>query len=222
MSIIKDLLDEFKKIYASKGLDALLPPLIFVLLNRWFDLNQSIVGALILAIFLGFLRLYKKESIFYAIGGLLGIIFASLLAYFSDNAVNFFLPKLVSSGFLLLLTMLSLLIKKPLSLLSSQLTRHWPLSWYKRDDVYPAYREVTWIWMVLFLSRFLIIGLLILQENLNQLALMNIILGTPFTIGVLIVSYLYGIWRLKTLKGPSVEEHLEKKLPPWHGQKKGF
>jgi len=42
------------------------------------------------------------------------------------------------------------------------------------------------------------------------------------TIVILIISYLYGIWRLKKLGGPSVEEFLSNQPAPWKGQKKGF
>jgi len=39
---------------------------------------------------------------------------------------------------------------------------------------------------------------------------------------LLVVSYLYGIWRLGNLEGPSVEEFKLGQEPPWEGQKRGF
>ena len=50
----------------------------------------------------------------------------------------------------------------------------------------------------------------------------NILLAWPFTITILIISYVYGIWRLKNLGGPGVEEFKEDKKPPWKGQNKSF
>ena len=46
--------------------------------------------------------------------------------------------------------------------------------------------------------------------------------GTPATIAILVLSYIYGIWRLQKLGGPGVDEFIEGKSKPWRGQKKGF
>jgi hypothetical protein len=50
-------------------------------------------------------------------------------------------------------------------------------------------------------------------QSLNALGAAPILLGWPFTVILLIVTYLYGLWRLSNLKGPR---------PPWEGQKRGF
>ena len=44
----------------------------------------------------------------------------------------------------------------------------------------------------------------------------------PATMILLIVSYLYGTWRLRNLGGPSVEEFKSGTEPPWEGQQRGF
>jgi hypothetical protein len=38
----------------------------------------------------------------------------------------------------------------------------------------------------------------------------------------LVISYIYGTWRLKYLRGPSVEEFRAGAEPPWTGQRRGF
>jgi hypothetical protein len=60
------------------------------------------------------------------------------------------------------------------------------------------------------------------QGDAGLLSLANILLGWPVTIVVLVISYLFGIWRLTKLGGPSVEEYLSHQPAPWVGQKKGF
>ena len=47
-------------------------------------------------------------------------------------------------------------------------------------------------------------------------------LGWPVTIAVLVLSYVYGIWRLHQLGGPGVHEFREGKASPWEGQTRGF
>jgi len=54
------------------------------------------------------------------------------------------------------------------------------------------------------------------------LALVQVLTGWPATIALLVASYLYGTWRLRTLKGPSVDEFKAGAAPPWSGQRRGF
>ena len=60
------------------------------------------------------------------------------------------------------------------------------------------------------------------QGNAILLGWTNVLLGWPVTIVVLVISYLYGIWRLAKLGGPSVEEFISHQPAPWKGQKRGF
>lgn len=48
------------------------------------------------------------------------------------------------------------------------------------------------------------------------------LLGWPVTIVVLVLSYVYGIWRLRKLRGPGVDEFITGKQPPYRGQTRGF
>jgi len=50
----------------------------------------------------------------------------------------------------------------------------------------------------------------------------NLIAGWPGIIVSLIISYMYGIWRLRQLQEPSVEEFTVGKRPPWVSQGRGF
>ena len=63
---------------------------------------------------------------------------------------------------------------------------------------------------------------LLTSSGITLLGLSKILLGWPYTILILVLSYLYGIWRLGTLKGPSVDEFITGDGPPWKGQKRGF
>jgi len=54
------------------------------------------------------------------------------------------------------------------------------------------------------------------------LFLINTLLGFPVTIAVLVLSYVYGIWRLKQLGGPGIDEFRAHAPKPWRGQTRGF
>lgn len=82
--------------------------------------------------------------------------------------------------------------------------------------------EVTIAWTLLFLIRMGIQLSLFRKANLTQLGWANILLGFPTSFIVLILTLTYGVWRLKKLGGPGIDEFREGKEPPWKGQTKGF
>jgi len=181
-----------------------------------------VIAAIGFALLLGLVRILRKQAWQYALGGLVAVGLAAGLALLTRNAANYFIPVIVSSGLLLLLAIISLVFGKPLAAWASHLTRGWPLDWFWRSDVKPAYREVTWMWLLFIAGRLVIQVWLFQQGQTRQLAWANTLLGWPVTILVLVVSYIYGIWRLRKLGGPGVEEFQAGKEPPWQGQTRGF
>ncbi len=223
MSDLKEeILEELRSIFLNKTFDALLPPIVYALSNSFFNLGTAVVLASGTAAFVFLKRIIKKENWKYALGGLLVVLFASSLAFLSDNASNYFIPALTSSTLFLLSTIISVLIGKPLAALASHLTRGWPLAWFWRDDIKPAYREVTIFWSIYFALRLTIQLNFFFSEGVMNLAWVNLILGWPAIAVVLTISYIYGTWRLNNLGGPGVDEFKKGKKPPWEGQKRGF
>ncbi|MFO7952918.1 MAG: DUF3159 domain-containing protein [Bacillota bacterium] len=218
----KEILRELRMITSGKTFDALLPPLLFALINGLFNLDTAIVAALGLAILLSIRRIVQRHNYIYALGGLLGVAFAAGLTYLTRSAATYFLPTILSSGLLLLLALGTLLIGKPLAAWASHLTRGWPLDWFWRKDVKPAYQEVTFIWSGLIALRLFIQVTLYQAGDPTRLAWINFLLGWPVILIVLVLSYLYGIWRLRQLGGPGVDEFRQGKEPPWRGQTRGF
>jgi hypothetical protein len=121
-----------------------------------------------------------------------------------------------------LVTVISNIIGKPLAAWLSHITRGWPLAWFWRKDVKPAYLEVTWMWGFFFAMRLSVQIFLFIQGDAATIAWMNTLLGWPVTIIILVVSYIFGIWRLRKLGGPGVDEFEDGKSPPWRGQTRGF
>ncbi|MDP2814400.1 MAG: DUF3159 domain-containing protein [Erysipelotrichaceae bacterium] len=218
----KEILEELTSVLSGKTLDAIIPPLVFVIVNSVFGLTTAIIVALILSATFGIYRLVRKQSGLYAIGGSLGILLAGGFALLAKNATNYFLPGIVTNAFVLILTIVTLVLDKPLAAYASHLTRGWTLDWFWRNDIKPAYREVTYMWSLFFLIRTIIQVTLFLSDNVNALVWANTIMGLPVTIAVLTLSYVYGLWRLRNLKGPGIDEYLENKNAPFRGQTRGF
>lgn len=224
MSKLKELRDEFQSILSGRIpiLDVVLPPLLFTILNGLVSLTAALAVALVATGVLFGIRVWKKQSFGYTLGGAAITLVAGILAYVSQSAKGFFLPGVISSGITFLAALISLVSKRPLAAWSSHLTRGWPLQWYWHPRIRPAYSEVTIGWSLFFGLQFLIQVWLYRQGSAQSLGVAQILTGWPALIIVLAVSYLYGLWRLNQLKGPSVEEFQEGKEPPWEGQQRGF
>ena len=220
--LVKELFEEFKTVTSGKTFDALLPPLVFLLVNSFLGLNPAVILSLGLAALLGTIRLLRNQTWYYALGGLLAVAAASGLAILTRSAAGYFIPSLISSTFLLLLAAGSLLAGKPMAAWASHLTRGWPLEWFWRQDIKPAYREVTIVWSGFFALRLIIQIILFRTGDAVRLGWTSTLLGWPVTVLVLVFSYIYGIWRLHSLGGPGVQEFQAGKRPPWEGQKRGF
>ncbi len=217
-----EITKELRMVLTGKSLDILLPPIIFLLLNNLLSLTIALVGSLLLNILFFSLRIIQKENMYYALGGLIGVLLAITLAYINNNGSNFFLPDIIGTGVLVVITTISLIIKKPLAIWVSHITRGWDLKWFYREDVLPAYREVTIFWLFFFLLRFSIEVYLYISSTVDELVVANIIMGIPLLITVLTISYVYGITRLRKLGGPGIDEFLNGSEPPYRGQIKGF
>jgi hypothetical protein len=219
---LHEILEELKSVLSGSTIDALLPPILFAIVNGLFGLEAAVISALGLAVILGAARLMRKQPWGYALGGILGVALAAGLALLTREAASYFIPAIISSALLVLAALISNLIGKPLAAWASHLTRGWPFAWFWRKDVKPAYVEVTWLWAMFFGIRLGLQVALYLRGEASTLAWANTLLGWPVTIIVLVGSYIYGIWRLQNLGGPGVDEFEEGKDPPWEGQKRGF
>jgi hypothetical protein len=219
----RELLDEFRSVTGKVSLlDTIVPPILFLLLNGLAGFTAAMFGALGLAIVIAIFRLYRKESLIYALGGIGSVGLAIALALLLGRSEGFFLPGIVNGGLTVALALISLIIRKPMVAWTSYFARRWPLDWYWHERVRPAYTEVTVVWLLYFALKLWWQASLFQANAVDELTLVNTLTGWPATIALLIFSYLYGTWRLAQLGGPSVDEFKNNSPAPWLGQRQGF
>jgi hypothetical protein len=220
----EEIIDEFRSVMGSRGgyIDSLIPPFIFIILNALVRFEVALYGALGVALLIAVLRLIKGQSIRYALGGIAGVIVAMFVARLVGEAQGYFLPGIITGIITALLCFISVFVGRPLVAFTSHLTRRWQLAWYWHPRVRPAYSEVTLVWGMFFTLRAVLQIYLFQQGETAALGLAQLLLGWPALVLLLVFSYLYGLWRLSNLKGPSVEEFKSGEMPPWEGQKRGF
>lgn len=222
MDKLKEWAEQLQLVFKRKTIDALFPPLIFFVFNRLSTLD--IAAGLTLTYIFGLIiyRIVKRHTKKYVLVGTGGVLFSIGLSYLSGDAINYYLPGLISTSLIVLACVVSLIVHKPLAALASHITRGWPIDWYWRDDVRPAYRNVTILWAVYFSARLAVQVPLFLMGEFDIYFIVNNILGWPLNIVLLITTYVLGIKGLRKLSGPSVEEYLNNEEPPYEGQTKGF
>jgi hypothetical protein len=224
MERIHELVDEFRTVVAGRSnlLDSIVPPIIFLIVNAIWGFQYAMWGSLVLAGIIAVIRLLRGQSVLYALGGVAGVVLAIVIVQVLGRAEGYFLPGIITGGFAVLLSLVSVLVGRPLVAWTSYIARRWPLDWYWHPRVRPAYSQVTWLWVAFFALRFALQLNLFSGEAAGLLALVQFLTGLPATIVLLVVSYLYGTWRLRSLQGPSVEEFKAGTEPPWQGQQRGF
>lgn len=220
----QELSDEFNSVVLERGgvLDAVLPPVLFVVVQALWSFQAAMASALGAALLLGVVRLVRGHSVLYALGGAGGVLLAIGLTLLFGGEESYFLPSLLTSGLTGFLCFASVVARRPLVAWTSFIARRWPKEWYWHPNVRPAYAEVTVLWGIYFLARLATQWSFYQGAEAGRLAWLNLILGWPATVLLLIVSYLYGTWRLRNLGGPSVEEFIAGDEPPWEGQRRGF
>lgn len=225
MTKTQELINELKLVFSGRGsrwLDSLLPLFVFLVLIPITSDETAIYSGAALAVSFILFRLFKRDALVYALGGLGSVLLAGVFVQLSGTAAGFVLPGLISGAITIVLCIVSVLFNRPLVAWTSFIARRWSRGWYWHPKVLPAYNEVTIAWGVLFSVRLALEFWFYQQGAVGILSWMEVILGWPFTIVMLIGSYIYGRWRLVQLKGPSVEEFQSDSPPPWEGQQSGF
>ncbi len=224
MGKVRELTEEFRTVVVGRSniTDSIVPPLVFVVINALAGLQVAVTGSLAFALLIALVRLSRRQPMKYALGGVGAVVLAAVVAQLLGRAEGYFLPAIVTGGGTLVVCVVSVLVRRPMVAWTSRLARGWPLAWYWHPKVRPAYSEVTWLWAFFFAIRLLLQLALFQGAAPELLAVVNVALGWPATIVLLVVSYLYGTWMLRNLSGPSVEEFKQGAGPPWTGQQRGF
>jgi len=203
-------------------IDSAVAPIVFVAVNAFVGLGWAVTAAGVIGVGVLIRRLTTQGRPGYAIGGLVATMGAALLALWLGRAEGFFLPGILANAGYVAAGVVSIIVRRPMMAWVSAFTRRWPREWYWRKDVRPAYTLVTWFWIGFWTVRGIVQYALFEAEQPEALAGVKILTGWPIGIPLVILSYVYGTKRLRSLGGPSVEEFRTGAPPPWEGQQSGF
>lgn len=223
-SKLAEIAEELRTVVVGRSgwVDMALPLVLFALLDAMLAPQWAGLLALLLAAMLALWRWKRGQRVRSALGGLAGVVLAIGFVLLTGQAQALLYPGILTGALSVFLAVASVVFRRPFVAWTSHLARRWPLAWYWHPRVRPAYGEVTLFWAMFFALR---VGLQVTTARdamMADVAIIGVLLGWPSTLVLLITSYLYGSWRLKTLRGPSVQEFREGSPPPWTGQLRGF
>jgi hypothetical protein len=219
-----DIREEIKSLFVGDRTlgDSFAPPLLFVFVNAIWGLGLAAALAIAAGAVVALWRIRRGQQIIYAVAGIVAVAFAAFLAVRSGRAETYFLPGIVSALAYAVGTLVTILIKRPLSGWTSWAYRRWPLAWYWRDDVRPAYSYVSWFWFGYFAVRGGVAAWLFYVEQPEVLAIWKSATSWPAILPLFYVTYRVGMTRRDRLGGPSVEEFLAGVEPPFVGGQRRF
>jgi hypothetical protein len=221
---IQELTEEFRTVVVGESslVDTVIPTVVFLIVNGVLGFEYAMWSSLLMAVVITALRLRRRQPLQYALAGVGSVLFAVAISRVTGRAEGYFLPAIANGALVFVVTLVSVLVRRPLVAWASYFARRWPLDWYWHPRVRPAYSEVTLAWAGVFGLRLWLQVILFRADEPQRFAAFTVIGGWPTTIVLLVLSYLYGSWRLKALRGPSVEEFKANAPSPWQGQLRGF
>src|SRR5690349_4015468 len=178
---------------------ASVPTFAFVVVDAIAGLDAAIVAAVGTSVGLILLRVLRKEAIQPAVSGLIGVLVASLIAFYSGSAEGYFLPGIWASLVMAVIFAVSVLVRRPLVgviwklLTSADVGQSW------RDDkvAVHAFDVATLAFVAVFAARFVVQEWLYGAGSTGWLAFARIAMGYPLLAVALLVTY----WAVRRARG---------------------
>ncbi|MBB4687910.1 hypothetical protein BJY18_005395 [Amycolatopsis jiangsuensis] len=172
------------------AIDASIPPFAFVV--GWLATGRSISwGAIVaigVAVVLGGYRLLRGDKARAVVVSLAAVVIAALIALHTGRAEDFFLLQLLSNAASALLFAASVVVRWPLlgvivGLLLGQKTR-----WRRDPALLRAYSWASWVWVLQYLLRVVVYGLLWWAGQVVALGVARTVLSWPLVAATVAVS----------------------------------
>jgi intracellular septation protein A len=169
------------------------------------DVAAGAVVAVAIAAVLAGWRVLRRETVQFALSGLVGVAFGAFVAARTGEAKNFFLPGILINAASCIAYLTSIAIRRPLiGLLAAALTGE-GRSWYEDPERRRLYTWASWIWVILFALRLCIQLPLYLTDSVGTLAAARVVTGLPL--------FALGLWFTYLVLRPILGERMLTRSP---------
>lgn len=170
---------------------ASIPTLAYVIVNAIAGLNAAVVVAVGASAGLIVLRMLRKEPLQPAVSGLLGVVVAAAIAYYTGSAEGYFLPGIWFSLAMTVVFAVSLLVRRPLVGVIWNLMRSAgpDRAWRADKTVLRGFDVATLTFVIVFAARFFVQDTAYDAGSTGWLAFARIAMGYPLLGLALLVVY---------------------------------
>lgn len=175
--------DSFMRLLGGWGsaFDAMLPPIAFGL--GWFLSGESIAIGGLVAVVVGAMlagwRLSQRARPLAVLISLLAVALGALIALYTGDAVDFFLPRLVTNALSALAWMTSIAIRWPLLGVVVGTALGQGRRWRRDPDLLRAYSRASWVWVGQYVVRLAVFIPLWLLDAIGPLTVSQVVLTWP-------------------------------------------
>lgn len=182
------------------ALETSVPGLLFVtVFSIWRDVQVSAVVAVALAVIFLVVRLARRSTVQYAVGGFIGVVIAGLFAVSTGEAKDYFVPSMLKNLGFAVLYLVSVMVKWPLlGVIIGPLLKE-NFAWRQVDERRRAYARATLLWAAMFAVRLAVIFPLYHLDMTFALGVAGVALGWPVFAVVAWVTWLI-IRRVPTVR----------------------
>jgi Protein of unknown function (DUF3159) len=167
-----------------------LPVVVLVPVSTMFGLTAAICAALGVAALVLIWRLVRRESVQPAVSGFIGVGISALIAYLVGASKGYFLLGIWGSLIYAAVFALSIVFRRPLAGYVWSWVNGHDRSWRKVRRAVLAFDVATVVWVVVFMSRFLVQHHLYAHDQTNWLGVARIAMGWPLTAVAALATYL--------------------------------
>ena len=171
-------------------LDSGAPSLAFLLayLFTGHNLALSIYLAVATGVVLGVERLVSRKSIQQVLSGGVGLAISAYITHRSGQAQNFFLPGILWNLGYFVVCLISMVIKRPIIGFMIAGLKGQDSAWLKDAGQYRTYSTLTFLWIIVFGLRVVIMLPLYLAGAVTALGVVKLILSWPLYLLAIYVS----------------------------------
>jgi hypothetical protein len=167
-----------------------LPVVVFVPVSTAFGLAPAIGAALGVAALILLWRLARRESVQPAISGFFGVGISALIAYIVGESKGYFLLGIWMSLFWAVVFGLSILVRRPVvGYIWGWVNSH-DRAWRGVRRAVMAFDVATFVWVLVFTSRFVVQQHLYDADQTGWLGVARIAMGWPLTAVAALATYL--------------------------------
>jgi Protein of unknown function (DUF3159) len=183
-----------------------LPVVVFVPISTAFGLLPGIGAALGVAALILVWRLVRRESTQPAISGFIGVGISALIAYIVGASKGYFLLGIWMSLFWAVVFGVSILVRRPVvGYIWGWVNSH-DRDWRGLRRAVVAFDLATFVWVLVFASRFVVQQLLYDADKTGWLGVARIAMGWPLTAVAALVTYLAIRYAQRALHAQHAEE----------------